>query len=320
MRTLEAPTLDDVLAARERIADTAVRTPLVRMPIDGSPAEVFLKLETLQPIGSFKIRGAANAIALAGRDAVARGVYTPSAGNMGQGVAWCARKLGVPCTVVVPSHAPETKLAALERLGAKVVKVPFDEWWRAMVEHRHPGIEGLFVHPVSDPAVIAGNGTTGLEILEDLPNVDTILVPFGGGGLSIGIATAVKARKPGTRVIGCEVETAAPLSAAFAAGSPREIEYTASFVDGIGARGVLDEMWPLVRERLDGAVVSSLQEIAAAIRLLVERVRVVAEGAGAASVAAALAGRGGTGRIVCVVSGGNLDTAKLATILGGGVP
>jgi len=239
---------------------------------------------------------------------------------MGQGVAWCARKLGVPCTVVVPSHAPETKLAALERLGAKVVKVPFDEWWRAMVEHRHPGIEGLFVHPVSDPAVIAGNGTTGLEILEDLPNVDTILVPFGGGGLSIGIATAVKARKPGTRVIGCEVETAAPLSAAFAAGSPREIEYTASFVDGIGARGVLDEMWPLVRERLDGAVVSSLQEIAAAIRLLVERVRVVAEGAGAASVAAALAGRGGTGRIVCVVSGGNLDTAKLATILGGGVP
>jgi threonine dehydratase len=320
MRTLEAPTLDDVRAARDRIAGTALRTPLVRLNVDDAPAEIHLKLENLQPIGSFKIRGATNAMALAGRDAIERGVYTTSAGNMGQGVAWCAKRFGVPCTVVVPDHAPQTKLAAMERLGARIVKVPFDVWWRAMVEHRHPGIDGLFIHPVSDPAVIAGNGTIGLEILEDLPDVDTILVPYGGGGLGVGIATAVKALRPGPRVIGCEVETAAALRAALAADAPAAVDYTASFVDGIGSRGVLEEMWPLVRANLDGAAVSSLAEIAAAIRVLVERARVVAEGAGAAAVAAALAGKGGAGKVVCIVSGGNLDLQKLATLLSGTVP
>jgi len=291
----------------------------VRLDAD-APCEIFLKLECLQPIGSFKLRGAGNAMALAPREALARGVYTASAGNMAQGVAWNARRLGIPCTVVVPDHAPAAKLSAIERLGGRIVKVPMERWWQVLVEHHYPGLEGLFVHPVSDPAVIAGNGTIGLEILEDLPAVDAVLVPWGGGGLSCGIASALGALAPSAKVFGCEVETAAPLRASLAAGRPVAVDYTPSFVDGIGARGLLPEMWPLTRELIAGSLVSSLDEIAAALRLLVARARVVAEGAGATSVAAALAGRAGSGKVVCVVSGGNIDSSVLATILGGATP
>ena len=253
-------------------------------------------------------------MALASPEALARGVYTASAGNMAQGVAWIARRLGIPCTVVVPEHAPATKLSAIERLGARIVKVPHERWWQVLVEHRYPGLDGLFLHPVADRAVIAGNGTIGLEILEDLPDVDTVLVPFGGGGLSCGIASAIAALRPATRVLACEVATAAPFTAARAAGKPVEIVYHPSFVDGIGARTVLPEMWPLASALLAGSVVVTLEETAAAIRLLAERARIVAEGAGAVSVAAALK-MGGGGRIACVVSGGNIDPAKLSSIL-----
>ena len=324
---LTAPTLADIEAARARIAGVAIRTPLVRLPIDDAPAEIWLKLENLQPIGSFKLRGAGNAMRLAPPAALARGVYTASAGNMAQGVAWNARALGVPCTVVVPEHAPQTKLDAIARLGGKVVRIPFDDWWRVLVEHRYAGLDGLFIHPVSNSAVIAGNGTIGLEILEDLPDVDTVVVPFGGGGLSCGIAAAIRgmadagrARRPAPRVLAAEVETAAPLSASLAAGTPMSVEHTASFVDGIGGKNVLEEMWPLVSALLDGAAVSSVTEIAAALRLLATRNRVIAEGAGGAAVAAALAGRAGGGKVVCVVSGGNIDEAKLARILVGETP
>ena len=285
-----------------------------------APCEIFLKLECLQPIGSFKLRGAGNAMALASSDALARGVYTASAGNMAQGVAWNARRLGIPCTVVVPDHAPATKLSAIERLGGRIVKVPMERWWQVLVEHHYPGLDGLFVHPVSDPAVIAGNGTIGLEILEDLPDVDAVLVPWGGGGLSCGIASALRPLRPSTKVYGCEAETAAPLQASLAAGRPVAVDYTPSFVDGIGARGLLPEMWPLAKTLIAGSIVSSLDEIAAALRLIVTRARVVAEGAGATSVAAALSGRGGGGKVVCVVSGGNIDAAVLATILRGETP
>jgi threonine dehydratase len=228
--------------------------------------------------------------------------------------------MGVPCSVVVPEHAPETKLRAIERLGAKVVKVPFDRWWRVMVEHHFDGLDGCFIHPVSDPAVIAGNGTVGLEILEDLPDVETILVPFGGGGLSCGIASGVKAIRANVKVYACEVETAAPLSASLAAGAPRSVDYTPSFVDGIGGKSVLEEMWPLASRLLDGALVVSLAETAEALRLMAERNRVIAEGAGATPVAAALAGRAGGGKVVCVISGGNIDGRKLAKILAGETP
>jgi threonine dehydratase len=320
MRTIEAPTLEDIRAARARIAGSAIRTPLLRLYVDDPAVEIWLKLENLQPIGSFKLRGAGNAIALLPPDALAKGVYTASAGNMAQGVAWNARRLGVPCTVVVPEHAPQTKLDAITRLGATIVRLPFDAWWQVIVEHSHPGIEGTFIHPVSDPAVIAGNGTIGLEILEDLKDVDTVLIPYGGGGLSCGIATALRALAPKVKIYASEVETAAPFAASLAAGSPQRIAYVPSFVDGIGAASVLEEMWPLTSRLLDGSCVVSLAQTASALKLMVERSRVVAEGAGATSVAAALAGKAGPGKIVCVVSGGNIDAKKLATILAGEVP
>jgi threonine dehydratase len=319
-QALEAPTLDDIRAAHARIAGEVLRTPLVRLGVDG-PAEIYLKLENLQPIGSFKLRGAANAMAQAGDDQLARGVYTASAGNMAQGVAWCARARGIACGVVVPDTAPEAKLAAITRLGAEIVKVPFAQWWDVVVTRRHPRFDGrLFIHPVSDRAVMAGNGTIGLEIAEALPAPDAVIIPFGGGGLSTGIASALRALHPQTKIYAAEPETAAPLAASLAAGSAQEIAYTPSFVDGIGSKSLLAEMWPLLRSRLDGSFAMPLAAIADAIRVLVERNRVVAEGAGATPVAAALAGRAGSGRIVCVVSGGNIDRAKLAKILAGELP
>ena len=319
MPTPDEVRLEDIHAARDRLTGLVVRTPLVRLDVPDAAGEIWLKLENLQPIGSFKLRGAANAMLLADRQRLAAGVYTASAGNMAQGVAWSARHLGVPCTVVVPEHAPQTKVDAVERLGGRVVKVPFDRWWQTLVDHSYPGLDGLFVHPVSDPPVIAGNGTIGLEILDDLPDVDTALVPFGGGGLSSGIATAIRALRPDVKVFGCEVATSTPLTAALAAGGPTRVVREPSFIDGIGGNGVLAEMWPLVSTLLTGALVSSVEQIAAAVRLLLERARVVAEGAGAASLAAALGHRVG-GKVVCVVSGGNIDGGKLATILNGGVP
>jgi threonine dehydratase len=320
LQVLAAPSLAEIRRAQARIAGTAVRTPLVRLHVEDAPAEIYLKLENLQPIGSFKLRGAGNAILQVPREQLARGVWTVSAGNMAQGVAWHARRLGVPCTVVVPDQAPEAKLAAVRRMGGHIVRVPFAEWWDVMTNRRKEGVEGVFIHPVCDPAVIAGNGTIGLEILEDLPAVDAILVPWGGGGLSSGIAAAAKALKPGVRVYGCEAANATPLAASLAAGSAQQIEYRPSFVDGIGSSGLLPEMWPLASSLLDGALVSGVPEVAAAVRLLAERSRVIAEGAGAAAVAAALAGRAGTGRLACVISGGNIDTHKLVRILQGEVP
>jgi len=320
LKPLEPVALAEIRAARERIAGSIVRTPLVRLNVDDAPAEIWLKLENLQPIGSFKLRGASHAMAVADPKALARGVYTASAGNMAQGVAWNARRLGIPCAVVVPDNAPRAKLDAIERLGARVVPVPYERWWQVLVEHRYPGLEGLFVHPVSDPAVIAGNATIGLEIVEDLPALAAVVVPYGGGGLSCGIASAVRALRPAVPVFAAEVETAAPLSASLAAGKPSTIEHRASFVDGIGGRSVLAEMWPLASKLLAGALVSSLAEIAAAIRTLATRNRVVAEGAGGAALAAALAGKAGRGPLVCVVSGGNIDPAKLAHILVGEMP
>ena len=319
-RRLELPTLEEIRAAQERIRDVAVRTPLLRLHVD-APGEIWLKCENLQPIGSFKIRGAANAMELLSRASLARGVVTASAGNMAQGVAWCARRFGIPCTVVVPEHAPEVKVRAIERLGASVVKVPFDAWWRAFEERRCEGIEGTFVHAFADPAVIAGNGTIGLEIVEELPDVGAVLVPFGGGGLSSGVGAAIRALAPRAAVHACEVATAAPLAASLRAGAPTNVDYTPSFVDGIGGKGVFPEMWPLVRALVAGSFVVSLEEAAAALRLLAERARIVAEGAGAVPVAAALQGRaGGAAKVVCIVSGGNIDPQNVAAILSGTMP
>ena len=312
--------LDAIRRARETIAGTAVRTPLVKLHAPEAPAEIYLKLENLQPIGSFKIRGAYNAARRADPEAVRQGLVTASAGNMAQGVAWAARELDVPCTVIAPDHAPETKVAAIERLGGRVIKVPFDEWWEVMENYGMDGVEGLFLHPVENEEVMAGNGTIGLEILEDLPDPDVVLVPWGGGGLFMGIASAIKAERPETRFFGVEIETAAPLNATLEAGSLQEIEYQPTFVDGAGSKALLPKMWELGRPLLEGAYVASLDETAGAIRLMAERARVIAEGAGALATAVALSGRAGDGKIVCIVSGGNIDFSKLTTILAGETP
>jgi threonine dehydratase len=304
-------------AARERISGAAIRTPLVRLRVEDCPATIYLKLENLQPISSFKIRGATNAVLLAPAGDRAKGLVTASAGNMAQGVAWAARELGVPATIVVPEHAPEAKLAAIKRLGGEVLKLPYDDWWNVIVTSHVDGAEGLFVHPVQDPAVMAGNGTIGLEILDDLPDPDAVVIPYGGGGLTVGIASAIKALRPDTKIYTAEPETGAALAAALAAGHPTDVDYRASFVDGSGSRRVLDSMWPLVTPLVDGALTIPVAEVAAAVRLLAERARVIAEGAGALAPAAALAGRAGTGKVVCVVSGGNINLSTLADILNG---
>jgi threonine dehydratase len=320
MKQLEPIPLKDIRAAKDRLAGSIFRTPLVRLNVDDSPTEIFLKLENLQPIGSFKLRAAGNAIELADKRMLKKGVWTTSAGNMAQGVAWYAKKLGLRCTIVVPEHAPETKLSAIERLGAQTIKVSRSTWFQTMVTRDYEGMEGVFIHPCSDPAVMAGNGTIGLEIMEDLPDVEAVIIPYGGGGLSCGIASAIRALDPNVKIYASEVETTAPFAASLKAGKPVEVKYVSSFVDGIGSPGVLPEMWQLASKLLDGSLVVSLKQIAQAIRLLAERNRVIAEGAGAAPVAAAITGRVDAKKIACVVSGGNIDTSILLKILQGEIP
>jgi threonine dehydratase len=301
--------LAEIRAARERIAGDVLRTPLVR--VEGA---VWAKLECLQPIGSFKLRSALNAMRSAPPEALAGGVVTASAGNMAQGVAWAARELGVRARIVVPETAPRAKLDAIERLGGEIVSVPYEAWWQTMVDRRYEGLDDLFVHPVEDEAVMAGNGTIGLEVCEDLDSFDTVIVPWGGGGLTTGIASAVKALRPDVRVVTAEPETGAPLAAALAAGGPAEIDFQKSFVDGAGGPALLPSMWDRARGLVDEAVAVPLDEVAEAIRLLASRTRVVAEGAGALALAAA---RQREGTTVCIVSGGNIDAAVLARILAG---
>jgi threonine dehydratase len=301
--------------ARWQIAGIALRTPLVRLNSFELPAEIYLKLENLQPIGSFKIRGAANAIAHLSPAQLERGVLTASAGNMAQGVAWRARELGIPCTVVAPESAPQTKLNAIARLGGQVIKVPFERWWQTFQDRAYPGIDATFIHAFDDPHVMAGNGVIGLEILEDLPDVDAVLIPWGGGGLACGIASALRVKKPACRLFATEVDTAAPLAASLSAGTVQVIDYQPSFVDGIGSKTVLPQMLDRARQLIDGALVAKLAEVAAAVRLLAECNRVIAEGAGACPVACASSGQAGAGKIVCIVSGGNIDSTKLCSIL-----
>ena len=318
---LRLPTAADVAAARDNIAGYARRTPLWRLDAETPPGvTVWLKLENLQPLGSFKIRAAVNALKSRDPASLARGVVGASAGNFGLGLALAAKQLGAPVTIVTPETAAESKAAALRALGATVIRVPFDDWWRVLTTRRFEGAEGVFLHPVAEPEVLAGNATIGAEIIEDLPRFDAVVVPFGGGGLISGIGSVVRRLAPGARMIAAESAASQPAAAALAAGGPAAVPHRPSFVDGIGSTTVLAEMWPLVRESVDAAVVASFDEIAAAIRLLAQRCHVIAEGAGAAALAAALAGRAGQGDIVCIVSGGNLDAARLATILAGETP
>ena len=299
--------------ARRNIAGVAIRTPLVRCNTD-DPADLYLKLECLQPIGSFKIRGAANIMALTPRESLQRGVLTASAGNMAQGVAFCARRLGIPATIIAPDTAPATKVSAVERMGGRVIKVPFTDWWQTFEARSYPGVEATFIHAFDDPHVMAGNATVALELLEDLPDVQAVVIPWGGGGLSCGIASLLRARAPKVRIYAAEIETGAPLAASLAAGEPRVTEYRPSFVDGIGSRSVFRSMFELARTLLDGSLVVTLAEAAAALQLVAERNRVIIEGAAACAVAASLSGRAGRGKVVAIVSGGNIDLHKFAEL------
>jgi threonine dehydratase len=317
---LSAPTLEEIRLAQKRIAGIALRTPLIRLNVDNAPGEIYLKMENLQPIGSFKIRPALNAILSAPAESTARGVYTASSGNMAQGVAYSALHLGLEATVLLPDNAPQGKIAALRRQGAIIKHLSHEDWWQVLLNHGHPGEKGLFIHPVSNRDVLAGDATVGAEIYEDLPDVDTVVVPFGGGGLSCGIAAAFKALKSDTRIIAAESAHCAPLTASLAKACPTDVPCPATFISGIGTGTVLADMWPVVSEMLAETVVASIEEIVDAIRLLFERNRIVAEGAGAAPVASALAGRAGGGKIVCVISGGNLDAKYMIDILQGKIP
>jgi threonine dehydratase len=313
--------LETIRDARGAVYRAARRTPLVPIDLTGLPApvpaELHLKLETLQPIGSFKIRGAYNAIRQLSPDDLARGVWTVSAGNAAQGVALAARAVGTACSVMVMDTAPATKLRAIERLGATIVKASYDECWRTVERHGSDRMPGVFVHPFDNDGFISGNGTIGLEIAEDLAGVDAVVAAVGGGGLLAGVATALHALRPGVRILAAEPETAAPLTASLQAGRPVTFEgWRASFVDGAGGRSVLPGMWPLLSSLVTGTIVVSLDEIAAAMRLVFERARVVAEGAAACAVAAALTGRAGEGAVVAIVSGGNIDLSKFAQVTG----
>ena len=304
-----------VQEARRVIADSAIRTPLIRLNFSDAPAEIYLKLENLQPIGSFKIRGAANAIARLQPEQLERGVVTASAGNMAQGVAWCARKLGITCTVIAPATAPEAKVSAIERLGGRVIKVTFDEWWQAFEQRSFPGVAGTFIHAFDDPHVMAGNGTIAIEILEDLSDVDAVVIPWGGGGLTCGIASVMRELRPACKVFTAEVATAAPFAASLAAGVPTTVDYEPSWVDGIGSKAVFPQMFERARDLVDGALVADLPETANALKLIAQHNHIIAEGAGACPVACALSGRAGSGKIACIISGGNINPTKLASIL-----
>lgn len=308
-------TLAQVSEARTNIAGVALRTPLVRCFAD-SPAEIWLKLENLQPIGSFKIRGAANVMARTPPELLARGVLTASAGNMAQGVAFCARRIGVPATIVAPDTAPATKIRAVERLGGRVILAPFADWWRTFETRAYPGVEATFIHAFDDLNVMAGNGTISLELLEDLPSLDAVVIPWGGGGLSCGIAAVLRQLAPRVKIFAAEVETAAPLAASLAAGEPRTVEYTPSFVDGIGSKMVFRNMFEHAQRLLDASLVVTLAEVAHAMKLAAERNRVIVEGASACAIAAALSGRAGSGKVAAIVSGGNIDLEKFAQLTG----
>lgn len=311
-RNIAASLIDD---ARRHVYEAAIRTPLVRLNYDG-PAEIYLKLECLQPIGSFKIRGAYNSVRLLPEEERRRGVWTVSAGNAAQGVALAARKTGAPCKILMIQEAPQAKFDAVRRLGGEVVKASYDQCWQALSDRTHPAMTGTFIHPFQDDTFIAGNASAGLEIMEDLPDVDCIVAGFGGGGLSCGIASALRARGHKAKVFAAEPETAAPLARSLAMGSPQDFPgWQPSFVDGCGGKSVFPLMWDLAHHLLAGCIVSTLEETRQAMRLVAERNRVIAEGAGACAVAAGLSGKCGPGKIVCVVSGGNIDLAKFAELV-----
>jgi threonine dehydratase len=314
---VRAITLSEIREARKRIAGTVVRTPLLRLELGPGFPDIRLKLENLQPINAYKLRGAANAVAMLSDEERKRGVWTISAGNAGQGVAYAARKAGVPSTVVAIETAPQAKLDRMRALGAKLITVPYEVAWRALEDRAYPGAEGTFIHPFDDDNFIAGHATMGLEILEDEPETAAVIAAIGGGGLITGVGSAIKALKPDIKIWGAEPETAAPAALSFQKGSPQVFSnWQASFVDGAGGQSMFPRMWERMKPLVDGYIVVTLEETKAAMRMMAEKARVIAEGAGALPLAAALTGKAGNGPIVAVVSGGNIDLKKFCDLIG----
>jgi threonine dehydratase len=314
------PSLAEIEAARARIGAYLSRTPLVPLDLDLPDRRIFLKLETLSPIGAFKLRPALNALLARDRQSLAKGVATTSSGNMAYGMAWAAKAVGVPMAAYMYSGAPRTKIDGVRRLGGEVRFISMETWWRYIIDAERPDLAELLVNPVTDQAVLAGNGSIGMEIVEDLPQVDVVLTPYGGGGLTTGVASAVKALKPKAKVFAVEDENAAPVTAALAAGRIIDIETKPSFIKSIGGPSLVPQLWPVVRELIDGAVTVGLEQVTDAMRLLFAKAKVVAEGAGAASLAAALSSDRAKGNVVCVISGGNIDADAYSTVLAGGIP
>jgi threonine dehydratase len=308
--------LSDIESARRNVSGTVLRTPLVRLDLGLDGPDIRLKLENLQPTNAYKIRGAANAVARLSNEDKARGVWTISAGNAGQGVAYAARAAGIPCSVVAIETAPQTKLDRMRALGATIVPVSYEEAWKAAEAHAYPGLDATFIHPFDNHDFIAGHGTMGLEIIEDAPDVRTVIAAIGGGGLITGVGSAVKALRPDVRVLGAEPETAAPYAYSLSEGGPRKFpDWTASFVDGAGGKSVTERMWQRMQPIVDGAITVTLDQTSEAMRLIAEKSRTIAEGAGALSLAAALTGQAGDGPIVCIVSGGNIDLSKYSELV-----
>jgi threonine dehydratase len=309
-------TLAEIRAARERITGTILRTPLVKLQLGPDAPDIRLKLENLQPINAYKLRGAANAVAMLSEEDRKRGVWTISAGNAGQGVAYAAREAGVPCSVVVIETAPDSKKDRMKALGATLIPVSYQRAWQALDERAYPGVDGTFVHPFDDHNFIAGHGTMGLEILEDAPDTAAIIGGIGGGGLVVGVAAAVKALRPDIKIFGAEPETAAPVALSFEMGSPQKFDnWQSSFVDGAGGQSAFPRMWKRMQGLIDGSIVVTLDETKHAMRLMAEKARIISEGAGALPLAAALTGKAGKGPIVAIVSGGNIDLAKFCELI-----
>ncbi|CAN7653795.1 pyridoxal-phosphate dependent enzyme [Aminobacter sp. LjRoot7] len=320
MTTPYRPSLDEISAARARIAPHVPRTPLVRLDLGLPDRQIFLKLETLSPIGAFKLRPALNALLSRDSETLAKGVATASSGNMAYGMAWAANRLGVPMAAYMYSGAPQTKIDGVRRLGGDVRFISMETWWQYVIGADMPDFPELLINPVTDQAVLSGNGSIGMEILEDLPEVDVVLTPYGGGSMTTGVASAVKALRPEARIFAVEDENAAPVTAALAAGSIVDIETRPSFIKSIGGPSLVPQLWPVTRELIDGAVSVSLEQVTEAMRLLFAKSKVVAEGAGAASLAAALTSEYAKGNVVCVISGGNIDAAAYSAVLAGNIP
>ena len=320
MNTPYRPTRDEIATARTRIAPYVPRTPLVRLDLGLPDRQIFLKLETLSPIGAFKLRPALNALLSRDADALRNGVATTSSGNMAYGMAWAANKLGIPMAAYMYAGAPQTKIDGVRRLGGEVRFISMETWWQYIIGAMRPDFPELLINPVTDQAVLSGNGSIGMEIVEDLPEVDVVLTPYGGGSMTTGVASAVKALRPEAKVLAVEDENAAPVTAALAAGRIVEIETRPSFIKSIGGPSLVPQLWPVARELIDGAVTVSLEQVTDAMRLLFAKAKIVAEGAGAASLAAALKSEHAKGNVVCVISGGNIDAEAYATVLAGGIP